>query len=183
MAVTRPPPAAQRGRGRPRKFAAPSRAITLTLPEATIERLARIDGDLSHAIVRLAERYRPSRDREAPAVLVRFGRRAVISVKPSSALERRAGIELVPLPDGRALISFAQPVSIADLELTLVDALDDPGLAAEERQVFGFIHTILKDARQSSAITLLRRSIIVLEAVSATTPAASRGSGRSRGRS
>jgi hypothetical protein len=67
------------------------------------------------------------------------------------------------VPNGRALISFDQPKTIADLELTLNDALEDRSLTAEERQVFESIRTILKDARQSSDVRLLRRNIIVLE--------------------
>src|SRR4051812_36219375 len=90
-------------RGRPRKFARPAHAVTLTLPDDVVERLARIDPDLSRAVVRLAE------TRGAPAAhpaaeLAVFGRRAVIVVDPSRTLERRTGVVLVPLPDGRALM-------------------------------------------------------------------------------
>jgi len=42
-----------RGRGRPRKFDAPSRAVTLTLPETTLESLEAVDLDVSRAIVRV----------------------------------------------------------------------------------------------------------------------------------
>ena len=41
-------------RGRPRKFTRPSRTITLTLPEDTLEALAGLDPDVGRAIVRLA---------------------------------------------------------------------------------------------------------------------------------
>src|SRR5436190_16587070 len=95
-------------RGRPRKFNEPSRAVTLTLPEQIIEILAAVDPDLSRAVVRLAM---PQAGRAArkPAELVSFGRHAVILVTPTRTLERQAGVTLVPLPDGRALISFEQP--------------------------------------------------------------------------
>jgi hypothetical protein len=153
----------RRGRGRPRKFAAPSRAVTLTLPEETLARLATIDEDVSHAIVRLCARHRPATSPRPPAELATFGRRAVITIRPTPALERRVGIDLVPLPNGRALISFDQPKTIPDLELTLNDALEDRSLAAEERQVFESIRAILREARRSADVRLLRRSIIVLE--------------------
>ena len=156
---------APRRRGRPRKFAAPSRAVTLTLPVETLTRLAAIDGDVSRAIVRLLDAQRPSPGRRQAAELSTFGRRAVITIRPTPALERRTGIELVPLPNGRALISFDQPKTIADLELTLSDALDDRTISAEERQVFEAICAILKEARRSNEIRLLRRNIIVLEYV------------------
>jgi hypothetical protein len=156
------PRLAPRPRGRPRKFAAPSRAVTLTLPEETLAQLAMLHEDLSHAIVTLAAAHRKAAP-HAPAELATFGRRAVISVRPTSALERRVGLDLVPLPDGRALISFDQPNTIADLELMLQDALEEKTLTRDERQVFEAICTILKDARRSSDVRLLRRNIILLE--------------------
>jgi hypothetical protein len=152
-----------RRRGRPRKFAAPSRAVTLTLPESTLARLALLDEDISHAIVRLCNAHKPTSTPRAAAELAFFGRRAVITIRPVASLERRVGIELVPLPDGRALISFDQPKSISDLELTLRDALDDRSLTADERHVFESIRAILNEARRSNVVSLLRRSIIVLE--------------------
>jgi hypothetical protein len=152
-----------RARGRPRKFAGPSRAVTLTLPEETLAQLSTVHDDVSHAIVRLAGSQRPAKTHRAPAELATYGRRAVIIIRPTPSLERRVGIDLVPLPDGRALISFDQPTTIPELELTLSDALEDASLTAAERQVFESIRAILNEARRSSRVTLLRRSIIVLE--------------------
>jgi hypothetical protein len=152
----------RRRRGRPRKFAAPARAVTVTLPESVIEILSQHNRDLSRAIVAVANSHAPAKLREAAELAV-FGRRAVITIRPTTTLEQRAGIDLVPLPDGRALISFDQPKTIAELELLLGDAIDDPKLAPEDRKVFEGIRRILKDARQSTDVSLLRRTIIVLE--------------------
>jgi hypothetical protein len=134
----------------------------VTLPEDVIEALGRVDADLSRAIVRVAP---PAARRAAhpPAELARFGRHAVIVVDPSRTLERRAGVELVPLPDGRALISFDRARTTADLELTIADALEDQALSGRDRQVFEGIARILKSARQSQDIVLRQRNIIVLE--------------------
>jgi len=153
----------RRGRGRPRKFPAPSRAVTLTLPESVLTALANVHADISKAVVQLAQRRRQVRERPLAELTV-FGRNAVITVRPSRSLERRAGLQLVPLPDGRALLSFDQPTTIADLELTLHDALEDPQLSDEDRKIFQAIAGILKDARRSRDVTLHRRNIIVLEA-------------------
>jgi hypothetical protein len=152
----------RRRRGRPRKFAAPSRAVTLTLPESVIAWLAEIDRDLSKAVVGLASRRRTKNGRAAADLSV-FGRRAVITIQPSSSLERRAGIDLVPLPDGRALIAFDQPKTIADLELLVFDALDDSHLPAADRRIFEGIGSILREARRSNDVSLQQRSIIVIE--------------------
>lgn len=147
-------------RGRPRKFAAPARPVTVTLPVDVIERLS-AGGDLSRGIVRLAARA-ATRTPSPPAELVTFGRHAVIVVTPTRTLEKHTGVALVPLPDGRALLSFEQPLSVAELELLLADKLEDGRLPTEDAAVFRAIADILKGARRDAAITLSQRSIIVL---------------------
>jgi hypothetical protein len=164
----------RRRRGRPRKFATPSRAITLTLPESVLEELAKVASDPSLAIVQLVKKRLPLNGKAA-AELVPFGQRAVISVKASSTLQQRAGIELVPLPDGRALISFDQPTTIPDLELAIYDALEEGSMSREDREVFEAIGRILREARRADDVSLLRRSIIVLETTGTTRPRKARG--------
>lgn len=150
-------------RGRPRKFASPSRTVTLTLPVHVIDALTAVDADLGRAIVRLA----PKAGKEpagVPAELTRFGRHAVIVVTPTRALAARIGVELVPLPDGRAIISFARSTTPAELELLLEDALTDRDLEPGDRGTFSAILSIIREARRSTNVSLLQRSILVLEA-------------------
>jgi hypothetical protein len=149
-------------RGRPRKFTVPSRPITLTLPEHVIDALGAIDQDLSRAIVRLMQ-PRLARRAHPPAELATFGRRAVIVVNPSRTLEQRTGISLIHLPDGRALISFDQPQTIAGLELLISDALDEHRLSREDQAIFQAIADILRNARRSNGLSVLQRNVIVLE--------------------
>jgi hypothetical protein len=149
-------------RGRPRKFEVPSRAVTLTLPQHIIEALGAVDADLSRAIVRLtqpeiAKRPHPS------AELATFGTRAVIVVNPTRTLEQHTGVHLIPLPDGRALISFDAPLTIADLELMIEDAIDDHRLSPSDQAVFKGIADLLRSARRSKTVQLRQRHIIVLE--------------------
>ena len=155
-------------RGRPRKFAGPSRPVTLTLPVETIEALSSVDRDLSRAIVRVTQPKvkRPPRAAE----LASFGRRAVILVAASRTLERRAGVSLVPLPDGRALISFEDTTTPAALELRIADALEDPDLPRADRATFAAISEILKSARRSGRVLLRQPHIIVLEGRPAARP-------------
>ena len=153
--------ALRRGRGRPRKFAGPTRAVTITLPESVLSTLTSVHKDISRAIVQLTERR--LRHKHPLAELVTFGKNAVITVRPTPSLEKRADVQLVPLPDGRALISFAQARTIAELELTLNDALEDPALEADDRELFEAIVRILKEARHSRTVVVQRRNIIVLE--------------------
>ena len=149
-------------RGRPRKFTAPSRPVTLTLPESVIDALASLDGDLSRAVVRLAQPLLAERP-HPPAELATFGRHSVIVVHPTPTLEKRTGVELVHLPDGRALISFDQATTIPGLELLINDALDDRRLPAEDRSIFEAVGAILTGARRADNVVVLQRNIIVLE--------------------
>jgi hypothetical protein len=149
-------------RGRPRKFARPSRAVTLTLPDEVIDALAAVDSDLSRAVVRVIQ-PEIAKHPHPPAELAAFGGRAVIVVNPTRTLEERTGVVLVPLSDGRALISFDEPLSIAQLELRIQDAIDDPGLSRADAQIFEGIGRLLRDARRDKNVTVRQRHIIVLE--------------------
>jgi hypothetical protein len=149
-------------RGRPRKFIGPSRPVTLTLPEHVIDALIAVDADLSRAIVRLAQPVLGGRQ-HGPAELVTFGRYSVIAVQPSKTLEKRTGVNLLHLPDGRALISFDRSMTIPGLELLIADALEDRTLPKTDRAIFEAIADILKSSRRSENVVLLQRHVIVLE--------------------
>jgi hypothetical protein len=136
--------------------------VTLTLPENVLAALDALDHDLSRAVVRVTQPELAKRPHPA-AELTRFGRRGVIVVNPSRTLEERTGIVLVPLSDGRALISFDESMTIARLELRIQDALEDRDLPEEDARIFKGIEEILKTARRSGDFTLQQRHIIVLE--------------------
>ena len=142
----------------------------MTLPEHVLDALASLDQDLGRAIVRLAQPLIGER-RHPPAELATFGRHSVIVVRPSRTLEKRTGIELIHLPDGRALISFDRSKTIPGLELVIADALDDPTLSAVDREVFQAVAGILKSARRADNVELLQRHVIVLETRRGAAPA------------
>ena len=141
----------------------------MTLPDHVLEALAALDPDLSRAIVRLAQPMLADRP-HPPAELATFGRHSVIVVNPSRTLEKRTGVELLHMPDGRALISFDQPMTIAGLELLIEDALEGKALPADDRAIFEAIGGILKTARRSNHVVLLQRNVIVLETRRAAAP-------------
>lgn len=149
-------------RGRPRKFASPSRAVTLTLPEHIIAALEAVDRDISRAVVRVAQ-PRVGTRRLPAAELAAFGRHAVIVVKPTRTLEQRTGVTLVPLSDGRALISFDDSMTTARLELLIEDALDNHDLVTEDARTFKDIRDLLRKARRSKSVAIRQQNIIVLE--------------------
>jgi hypothetical protein len=150
-------------RGRPPKFSRPSRSVTLTLPEDIVAALGALDPDLSRAIVRIVAPMATGRVVHRPAELTPYGRSAVIVVVPSRALESLPGVDLVPLPDGRALISLEASVSLSQFELKVRDTLDGTSVPPDERSTLVALAEILKSARHSRGVTLLQRNIIVLK--------------------
>jgi len=148
-------------RGRPHKFSRPARTVTLTLPDDVIEALGQVDADLSRAIVRLVM---PLRNRPASplAELAAFGTRAVIIVPPSQVLTAMAGVELVPLADGRALIALDQRTSLSEFELSVRDTLDRRDLEARERSLLTALADILRQARRDARLTV--RQILIVRA-------------------
>lgn len=151
------------GPGRPHKYGRPSRAVTLSLPEDVIDRLATIGGnDLGRGIVALAERHAPSPAARGPAEIESYGKRAVIVVTPVRALRRLSGVQLVPIGGGRALISLDHPHLLPELELNIRDAIERSAAGAE-RKALEAIAAILRRAREAHSITLEERTIIVLQ--------------------
>lgn len=146
--------------GRPPKFGRRARPVSVTLPEDLIERLQAQHLDLGRAIVELFESHPAS---DAPVQLAEFGRGALILVPPASALKRLAGVELIPLSNGRALIALDQPMSTSDLELTLTDAATDGSLSSQDRAIVENVVSILRDARTSAKARLRQRTIVIVE--------------------
>jgi hypothetical protein len=146
------------------KYGRASRAVTLTLPEDVIDRLCAMDDDLGRAIVALAERHTAVRaPRVRRAEIAAFGNHAVIIVNPAKELQRLPGVQLVPIGNGRALISLEPPYSVPQLELDLRDAIDRGGATEAERQTLTALADILRQSRRSRRVTLEERTIIVLE--------------------
>jgi hypothetical protein len=154
----------RRGRGRPKKYGRASRAVTVTLPEDVLAKLTGVDTDLGNAIVTLAGRHgRPRAKRVSAAEITPYGKHAVIIVNPVAALKRLPGVQLVPIGGGRALISLAAEHSIPQLELAVRDAIDRRGVRELERQTLEAIAQILRQARLSRTVSLVQRTIIVIE--------------------
>lgn len=151
-------------RGRPQKFGRPSRAVTMTLPEDVIAALGGVDDDLGRAVVQLVQPLLADVVHRPPAELAKYGTSAIIIVKPFEALAGMAGVTLVPLPDGRAVISLDDAMSVHEFELRIRDATETEGLEARERAALAAIGEILKSARQTKGVVVKQRNIIVLQA-------------------
>ena len=136
----------------------------MTLPEDVLVRLRALDPDLGSAIVRLVERKGKPRERGARlAEVAAYGSRAVIVVTAAKMLKRLPGVQLVPIGNGRALISLEHPHSIAQFELNVRDAAAFGQMDSVERQTLKAVSEILQEARRSSSVTVAERTIIVLQ--------------------
>jgi len=93
----------------------------------------------------------------------------VIIVPNNPVLTQRTGVELVPIGDGRALLTFDERLTIPQLELRVRDVLNDGGLTIEHRNVFEQLADILGSIRRTSDIELRQRSIVVMQRKEAVT--------------
>jgi len=75
------------------------------------------------------------------------------------------GVALVPLPDGRALISLDRDTSVAEFEVLVRDALDGDGNSPDERASLQLLGDLLRSARRSRNVRLSERSIIVFDTI------------------
>lgn len=153
----------RQGRGRPSKYGRPARAVTVTLPEDVLGRLSAIHADVGSAIVTLVERNTPVRSTPVrPTEVTRYGNRAVIVVTPSPTLRRLRGVQLVPVGNGRALISLASSASISSLELQIRDELERLTPQNRDREALKSLADILRRSRGPRDLTSEARTIIVL---------------------
>jgi hypothetical protein len=128
-----------------------------------LRRLGLLDPDLGRAIVTLVERKAARVRAVEPAEIASYGNHAVIIVTPVNALKRIAGVQLVPIGNGRAMISLERAHSIPEFELGVGDALARGDVSELERETLGALADILKQTRRSRRVILEERTIIVLE--------------------
>ena len=87
----------------------------------------------------------------------------MIVLTPNRAIEHLPGVALVPLPDGRALVSLDQGTGIAEFEVLVRDALDSDANTPAERASLQLLGDLLRSGRRSRNVRLSERSIIVFE--------------------
>jgi hypothetical protein len=157
-------------RGRPLKFGRPTQLLTISLPADVVAWLRKLDPDPAWAIVSLFERAtKKTRGALRTAELVQLpGKRALILVRPD-VFSGLSGVSVVPLSDGRGFLALDSGRGIADLEVAVVDKLDAPALAAEQRAALSDVRQLLRDWRQQG-LQFVTRSILVVEQQSVGQP-------------
>lgn len=113
--------------GRPPKFSEPRRPITVTLPEATLARLASIDPDRARAIVKVTDSVMPFNAglREQVQLVEVAPGLGIIIVGPSRLLQKIKWLRLVEVAPMRFLLTIPSGTSIDSIEVAIMDLLDD----------------------------------------------------------
>jgi len=159
-------PRLPRRRGRPPKFGRPARLVAVTLPNDVVAWLEGLDADVARAIVRLHDETldrKPLRPGPTPpaAELVDVGEgRALIVVTPS-LVRGLAGVAAIPFGKGRAFLALEPAWTMADLELSVVDALEHGAMDAGNRDALAEFREQLRGWRTDQSMALEPRTIIV----------------------
>jgi hypothetical protein len=139
--------------GRPPKFGEPSRPVTVTLPESTLEKLKLIDPDRAQAIAKLARMaFREEEEGTgAMAEIVNLaGGAGLVVVGASKALRGIPFVHLVEIGLGRFLLALDRGYDFKSLELSLVDAIPElPEADIRERELINQLLTLIRHARRS----------------------------------
>ena len=160
------PPGLSRRRGRPQKFGRPARLVAVTLPNDVVAWLESLDTDVARAIVRLHDETLdrgPRRPGPTPpaAELVDVGEgRALIVVAPA-LVRGLAGVAAIPFGGGRAFLALEPGWTMADLELSVVDALERGAMDAGNRDTLAEFREQLRGWRTDQSLALEPRAIIV----------------------
>ena len=157
--IEQPPtsrPGVKHAGGRPPKFSEPRRAVTVTLPERTLARLADVDTDRARAIVKVTD---AALGKELPPgrlveVLETEPGMGVILVGPSKYLRRIPWLKLVEVAPLRYLLVLPTGTPIDTLEVALRDVLDDlPASEERERDILEQLELRMRHLRRGKKVT------------------------------
>jgi hypothetical protein len=143
--------------GRPPKYAGPSRPVTLTLPESTLEGLKHIHPDRGQAIVKLTEAaMRTGPSAGSPVEVVRMAdHTGLLVVGPSRVLQGISFLHLVEVAPGRYLIAMDPGNDYRALEIALRDELEDvPKNDKRERELVEQLLEQIRHLRKSARVRM-----------------------------
>lgn len=135
----------------------------MTLPEATLDGLSRIDTDRGRAIVKLTEAALGEGGSARPQVeMVDMAANArLIVVGASRALKCIPFLHTVEVAPGRYLLAMAPGHDFKSLELAIRDILDDmPDTEEQEKALLKDLLSHIKDLRQTDRVSVAEILII-----------------------
>ncbi len=112
--------------GRPRKFSEPSRPITITLPDRTLDQLDRAGSDRARSIVEAVDRMMGPGDEDLTRIQIIGGNpgSGVLLVPPSKSLGTIPWLRMIEVAPGRNLITIVPGVPIEKVEIALLDLIE-----------------------------------------------------------
>lgn len=113
--------------GRPPKFQEPSRPITVTLPESTLEGLRQIHPDRAQAIAKVTAGALSQRKGSRPLVEIVdvAAKTGLLIIGPCEPLRRIPFLHLVEVAPSRFLLALDPGNDFKNLEIAIHDVLDD----------------------------------------------------------
>lgn len=141
--------------GRPRKFEGPSRVVTLTLPEETIDKLREINEDRAKAIVMATQIAAPREGARAGRVEVIQVAEDVgmIMVPASDGLKSIPDLRLVQIAPNRCLLLLSSGTPLSDIEIALADRLETRGdRSADDQHVIAQLLQHIRAYRRSKRV-------------------------------
>lgn len=165
MNGTKRPVRRRNPRGRPPKFQEPSRPVTVTLPDRTIETLSRLGDDRARSIVLVTDAFAAEQGLPRPAVeIVTVGvGLAVILTGRCPALTAIEGLTPVEINPGRFLLTVAPGMPAETLEVEIADLASESGTSAEERAVLEGLVAVLRSQRRRRSLS--KAEILFVEPV------------------
>jgi hypothetical protein len=112
--------------GRPRKFTEPSRPVTVTLPERTLDQLRTVDADRALAIVKAVDAVTGGTGKNvltvdvvevAPGI-------SVIVIPPTRSLRSIPWLKTIEVAPARHLITIEPGVPIEKIEVAIIDLIE-----------------------------------------------------------
>jgi hypothetical protein len=142
--------------GRPPKFKEPSRPITVTLPERTLQKLTTINIDRAQAIVKcveIAAGNEPTRQKPVEVVEVASGK-AIILVGPNNSLKKIRWLRLVEVAPARYLLTIPTGTPIESLEVAILDIIENLSDKEEkERPLLESLRQLISRLRRNETVS------------------------------
>ena len=151
-------------RGRPRKFADPSRPVTITLPERTLRHLADVDPDRAKAIVKIIDAFSAEAwpDHRRVTLASVDEKSALIVIGPSARLKTIPWLRLIEITPTRYLLALPAGTPPEKLEVELGDIIDNlPENDGYERALLEDLRKQVRHHRRTDKMSKLE--IILVE--------------------
>lgn len=151
--------------GRPPKFREPRHPVTMTLPERILDKLAEIDPDRAHAVVKVTEAVAGAgKGSFKPVELVEMAPgKSLIVVGPSKALKQIPWLKLIEIARTRYLLTVPSGTPIEALEVALRDLFHEPGLKKNERENTVLLELLNVIGHQRRTQRLSKAEILIID--------------------